>query len=214
MDIAKLLGGTRLPRQHDYAYQELAERWSDAEATERARIAAEVVAHLRADSVRTRSEVIRFFQSCAADDGGALSRALTEAPELFDAVEDPIAGATGDLRGELGRALVSDPARARSAMEQLRSEVLKHGRGGPLVVGLLRVDAAWVRQHAIQIVQATPATYVSFVVNLALLQQDVVAFVRETRRALSASHAEAVLRERLAKDPSLLEACLSALLEG
>lgn len=212
--VDALLERRRMPRgAHDsYAHEPLIRAWTSGDDDARTALARRVARHLGSDDAAARSGAIRFFQGCAADDEGALSRAFRDDAGRFEGVDDPIPGATGDLRAELARAISLQPFRARRALELLRAEALRPGRGATITVGLLQADFEWTMANAAQIVAATPGTFTAFVVNLALLERDLVEFLRDVRGVVDLDDAEAVLRERLAASP-IMEECLRVLLE-
>ncbi len=209
--IAALLEGRRRPRGQDtYVHQWLARLWNALEPEHQPCVARCIARQLTSPHARTRSEAIRFFQSCPANDEGALLVALETRTELYEGVEDPIAGATADLRGELLRAIANDLERARRAIERLRLEALRPG-GGTIVLGLLQADPSWVRENAATIVKANPGAYQTLLVNFALHQLDLSAFIRKMRPVFSDDAAEMILRERLATQPEKLARCLAVL---
>jgi hypothetical protein len=161
-----------------------------------------------------RSEAIRFFQTeRRADDEGALRWALEQRPELFDGVEDPIPGAPSDMRMELARAIAIAPQRisAPGAIALLRAEALRPEGGGGVVAGLLFGDRVWVMEHAEEIVRATPSSYTTLLIHLALGPDDVPAFVSRMRSVVADDVAAAIVQERFATREDLLQSCLRVL---
>jgi hypothetical protein len=207
-DLGRLLRGSGFPHrgQDRFVHEWLARAWTAQEPDERALLAAGVAAHLTDHDVRVRSEAIRFFQTQrAADDVGALHGALHSAPELFDAVVDPLPGAPSDLRMELARAVAIAPDRLGAP------GALRPGMAGGVVAGLFYGDKVWVLENAREIIRRTPGAYTTLLLNLALHEQELGSFVISMRDIFPDEAAEAIVRERFASRPAQLDACLRAL---
>lgn len=215
-DLGRYLAGTRFPPtgQDQFVHEWLGRTWKAQGAEGRGALSQAVGSHLTSANLRVRSGAIRFFQRQRhADDQGALRWALENQPELFDGVEDPIPGAPSDLRMELARAIAVAPKRlsAPGAIDLLQAEALREEGGGGVVAGLFFGDRDWVMEHAEKIVQATPATYTTILLNLALSAGDLGPFVARMRSIVPDEAALAIVRERFATRDELLRTCLKAL---
>ena len=126
---------------------------------------------------------------------------------LFEGVEDPIEGATGDLRKELAGALANHPLRIREpeVLASLRAEALTPGRAGAVSAGLFDTDKEWLLEHAAEIIEGTPAAYTIYLLNLALRREQLVSFVSDMRSVVPDQIAETIARERFEGRPELLE---------
>lgn len=214
-EVGLLLRGLRRPPGRDrYPHEWLARAWNAQSEDGRRALATAVATHLSAGDVRARSGAIRFFQRArGADDRGAIFQAFKDHSELFDGVEDPIEGSTGDLRKELARALANHPLRVRDPeiLAALRAEALTPGRAGGVVAGLFDTDKDWLLANAKRVVEGTPAAYTTYLLNLALRRDQLATFVRDLRAVVPDHAAEAIARERFEGRPELLEEVLVAL---
>jgi hypothetical protein len=155
-----ITGAQSLPLRanHREPHDWIAEAWTElSKLVDARRTLRRAMGDLLTDEdVRVRAGAIWFFTSVSKAPGiDALCKAF-DSLQLYDGVPDPIGG-RGDLRGELGRALAQRVSRtAPKALEILRREILRPGGARPVWAGMKRHDGRWVKEHAAEIVEASP----------------------------------------------------------
>lgn len=130
-----------------------------------------------------RAGAVMFFarMTTSRDDLDLLHAALTEQPELFDEVREPWFGGSDDLRSMLSSAVASRATPGHPAVNTLKHEALQPGRAGWVIVALVGLDPAWVRQNAATIITNSPGALDPLLFNLKMRGIDLTNFLVELR---------------------------------
>lgn len=156
---------------------------------------------------KVRAAGVMFFarMSTGASDLPLLHELLTDRIELYDGVAEPWFGGSDDLRSMLASAVASRASQGDAAVDTLKSEALQPGRAGWVIVALLGLDPAWVRQNAGTIVTNSPSSLDPLLYNLKMRGIDLTNFLSELRPLVDDEVLRAGMRSALGDDAARVE---------
>ena len=156
---------------------------------------------------KVRAAGVMFFarMSTGSGDLPLLHDLLTNRAELYEGVPEPWFGGSDDLRSMLASAVASRASQGDAAVDTLKSEALQPGRAGWVIVALIGLDPAWVRQHAATIVTNSPSALDPLLYNLKMRWIDLTNFLTELRQDVDDDVLRAGLRSALGDDAARVE---------
>lgn len=122
---------------------------------------------------------------------------LTEQTALYEGVREPWFGGADDLRSMLASAVASRTKPGHAAVDALKSEALQPGRAGWVIVALVGLDPAWVRENASVIITNSPTALDPLLFNLQMRGVDMSSFLQELRQGVDDAIVRAGIRSAL-----------------